>query len=153
MKLYTAVILSPSVSDLTMLSCERKVLRVLVVDDHELTRFSLKLALQNQAGIELVGIGSNGQEAVELAKRHVPDVIILDLQMPVLDGLSASTQIKSVSPQIRILAYSSLDDPQTEVMLQTAKIDAFCKKDTAMKDLIAMVNQLGEPSVENDVRQ
>ncbi len=126
-----------------MLSCERKVLRVLVIDDHELTRFSLKLALQNQAGIDLVGIGSNGQEAVDLTERYCPDVIILDLQMPVMDGLSASTKIKSLYPNTRILAYSSLEDPQTEVMLQTAKIDAFCKKDTAMKDLIAIVNELG----------
>jgi two-component system, NarL family, vancomycin resistance associated response regulator VraR len=129
-----------------MLSCEQKVLRVLVIDDHELTRFSLKLALKNQAGIDLVGIGSNGQEAIDLTQKYSPDVIILDLQMPVMDGLSASTQIKSLYPKTRILAYSSLEDPQTEVMLQTAKIDAFCKKDTAMNDLIAIVNQLGHDS-------
>ncbi|MBW4417591.1 MAG: response regulator transcription factor [Myxacorys californica WJT36-NPBG1] len=126
-----------------MLSCEQKVLRVLVVDDHELTRFSLKLALQSQTDIELVGLASNGREAVEMATRYSPDVIILDLQMPVLDGLSASTEIKTLYPNTRILAYSSLEDPQTEVMLQTAKVDAFCKKDTAIKELIAMINKLG----------
>lgn len=129
-----------------MLSCECKVLRVLIVDDHELTRFSLKLALQRQAGIELVGLASNGREAIELTERYCPDVIVLDLQMPVLDGLSASMQIKSAHPNTKILAYSSLEDPQTEVMLQTAKVDAFCKKDTAIQDLIAMVNRLGQGS-------
>lgn len=134
-----------------MLSHERPVLRVLIVDDHELTRFSLKLALKGQAGIELVGLASNGREAVEMAKNYCPDVIILDLQMPVMDGLSASTEIKSTHPNIRILAYSSLEDPQTEVMLQTAKVDAFCKKDTAIKDLIKIVNQLGQSPAENDV--
>lgn len=133
-----------------MLSCERLVLRVLVVDDHELTRFSLKLALKNQDGIELVGLASNGREAVEMARRYCPDVIILDLQMPIMDGLSASTEIKSTHPETRILAYSSLEDPQTEVMLQTAKVDAFCKKDTAIKDLIKMVNQLGQNKASND---
>lgn len=126
-----------------MLCCEQKVLRVLVVDDHELTRFSLKLALQSQTDIELVGLASNGREAVEMATRYSPDVIILDLQMPVMDGLSASSEIKTLYPNTRILAYSSLEDPQTEVMLQTAKVDAFCKKDTAIKELIAMVNKLG----------
>ena len=127
-----------------MLSCMRSALRVLVVDDHELTRLSLKVALQNQANIELVGLASNGQEAVELVKHHHPDVIIIDLQMPVLDGLSASTQIKSFAPNIRIIAYSSVDDPQTEVMIQTANIDAFCKKDVATNELVALVKQLGQ---------
>lgn len=127
-----------------MLTCEDSSIRVLIVDDHELTRLSLSLALRSQADIELVGLASNGQEAIDLVHQQHPDVIILDLQMPVLDGLSASTQIKSTNPKIQILAYSSLDDPQTEVMIQTAKIDAFCKKDTATLDLIAMVRHLGE---------
>ncbi len=134
-----------------MLSCERQVLRVLVVDDHELTRVSLKLALQRQAGLELVGLASNGQEAIDMANRHLPDVIVIDLQMPVMDGLSASTQIKSEHPNIKILAYSSLEDPQTEVMLQTAKVDAFCKKDVALQDLVKVINRLGQrPAANND---
>lgn len=130
-----------------MLSCQHPLLRVLVVDDHELTRFSLKLALQSQANIELVGLASNGQEAVEMVERHRPDVIILDLQMPVLDGLSASTQIKHIDPHTQIIAYSSVEDPQIEVMSQTARIDAFCKKDTATQELIALVKQLGQRAV------
>ncbi|WP_068819004.1 response regulator transcription factor [Phormidesmis priestleyi] len=133
-----------------MLSCEPQVLRVLVVDDHELTRVSLKLALQRQAGLELVGLASNGQEAIEMADRHLPDVIIIDLQMPIMDGLSASTQIKSDHPNIKILAYSSLEDPQTEVMLQTAKVDAFCKKDVALQDLVKVINRLGQRPAAND---
>ncbi len=127
-----------------MLSCQHPLLRVLVVDDHELTRFSLKLALQSQANIELVGLASNGKEAVEMVERYHPDVIILDLQMPVLDGLSASTQIKHIDPHAQIIAYSSVEDPQIEVMSQTARIDAFCKKDTATSELIKLVRELGQ---------
>lgn len=132
-----------------MLSCQNPVLRVLVVDDHELTRVSLKLALQSQANIELVGLASNGQEAVKMAELHHFDVIILDLQMPIMDGLSASTQIKRFDPRTQIIAYSSVDDPQIEVMSQTARIDAFCKKDTATQELIDLVNQLGERAASN----
>lgn len=126
-----------------MLSCQDPTLRVLVVDDHELTRFSLKLALQSHKNIQLVGLASNGKEAIELVERYHPDVIILDLQMPVLDGLSASIHIKSIEPNTQIIAYSSVEDPQIEVMAQTGRIDAFCKKDTATKELIALVKQLG----------
>lgn len=126
-----------------MLSCQHPVLRVLVVDDHELTRFSLKVALSSQNSIDLVGLASNGKEAIEMVERHHPDVIILDLQMPVMDGLSASTHIKSIAPNTQIIAYSSVEDPQLEVMSQTAPIDIFCKKDTATKDLINLVKTLG----------
>jgi DNA-binding NarL/FixJ family response regulator len=126
-----------------MLSCQYPGLRVLVVDDHELTRFSLKLALSNQKNIELVGLASNGKEAIEMVERYHPDVIILDLQMPIMDGLSASTYIKSIEPNTQIIAYSSVEDPQIEVMSQTAPIDFFCKKDTATKDLINIVKELG----------
>lgn len=124
-------------------SHQQATLRVLVVDDHELTRFSLKLALSNLRGIELVGLASNGKEAIQMVERYHPDVIIMDLQMPQMDGLSASTYIKSIEPNTRIIAYSSVDDPQIEVMSQTARVDAFCKKDTPTQDLITLVKQLG----------
>jgi DNA-binding NarL/FixJ family response regulator len=126
-----------------MLSCQNPLLRVLVVDDHELTRFSLELALKAQSHIDIVGLASNGKEAIEMVERYHPDVIILDLQMPVMDGLSASSHIKSIDPSTQIIAYSSVEDPQLEVMSQTAPIDVFCKKDTATKDLINLVKQLG----------
>lgn len=127
-----------------MLSCHPSVLRVLVVDDHELTRFTLKLALSSQENIELVGLASNGQEAIEMVLRHRPDVIILDLQMPIMDGWSASTQIKHIEPNTQIIAYSSLEDPKFKDTCQTDSLDAFCKKDTATPELIALVRELGE---------
>ena len=127
-----------------MLSCEPSALRVLVVDDHELTRFSLKLALSSQENIELVGLASNGQEAIEMVERHHPDVIILDLQMPVMDGWSASTHIKDIDPKTQIIAYSSLEDPKFEESCKTGSLDAFCKKDTATPELIKLVRQLGQ---------
>ncbi|MGB7441696.1 MAG: response regulator transcription factor [Coleofasciculaceae cyanobacterium] len=127
-----------------MLSCKQSLVRVLVVDDHELTRFSLKLALSAQKNIELVGLASNGQEAIEVFKLKRPHVIVMDLQMPILDGLSASSQIKEIDPNTQIIAYTSVEDPQTEVMGKAAKIDAFCQKDAATKDLINLIQQLGD---------
>ncbi|NEP62205.1 MAG: response regulator transcription factor [Symploca sp. SIO2G7] len=128
-----------------MSSGQHPLIRVLVVDDHELTRFSLKLAFNSHQQITLVGLASNGKEAIEMAQHHRPDVIILDLQMPVMDGLTASTHIKAIEPKTQIIVYSSIDDFQLDVMNQTARFDAFCKKDTPTQDLIKLVEQLGEP--------
>ena len=62
-----------------MLSCESPTLRVLVVDDHELTRITLQMVLSCQKNIQVVGLATNGKEAVEMVKRYQPDVIVLDL--------------------------------------------------------------------------
>ena len=130
-----------------VLSCQPYILRVLVVDDHELTRFSLKLAFSGQENIELVGLASNGKEAIELVKRYHPNVIILDLQMPVLDGWSASTQIKHIDPNTQIIAYSSVEEPKFKGKSSTDSLDAFCQKDTATPELIALVRELGRRAV------
>ncbi len=122
-------------------------LKVLVVDDHELTRFSLKLAFSRQDNIELVGLASNGKEAIEMVRRYHPDVIVLDLQMPIMDGWSASTQIKDIEPNTQIIAYSSLEDMKYHEDSSTDSLDAFCQKDTATPELIALVRELGKRAI------
>ncbi|MBD2253008.1 response regulator [Nostoc parmelioides] len=126
-----------------MFSCESSTLKVLVVDDHELTRLTLQLAFSSQENIQVVGLASNGQEAIEMVRDSHPDVIVLDLQMPVMDGWSASGHIKAISPDTQILAYSSVEDtnlPDTKI---TSNFDDVCKKDVPTKELIALVRQLG----------
>lgn len=130
-----------------MFSYQQLCVRVIVVDDHELTRYSLKLLLSEEKNIELVGLASNGQEAIDLVKQYSPHVIILDLQMPVVNGLSAAFEIKRIDPHVQIVAYSSVEDPQIEVMSQTAPIDVFCRKEAPTEKLIELINQLGQRSL------
>ncbi|HEY9703897.1 MAG TPA: response regulator transcription factor, partial [Allocoleopsis sp.] len=91
-----------------MLSFQDSIVPVVIADDHELTRFAIKLGLSSQSNIKIVGLASNGNEAIEMVNLHHPHVIILDLQMPVLDGLSASVYIKAFDPNIKIIAYTSV---------------------------------------------
>ena len=114
--------------------------RVLVVEDHELTRYCLQLSLEQCGEIDLVGMACNGLEAIEMVERHRPDVLIMDLQMPLLDGFSASEQIKSIAPQTKIVVYSSLERSAVD---SKPGIDAFCQKDTPIETLINTVKQLG----------
>ncbi len=126
-----------------MLSCESSTLRLLVVDDHELTRLTLKLAFSCQENIQVVGLASNGLEAVEMVKSHNPDVIVLDLQMPIMDGWRASSHIKKIAPSTQIIAYSSVENTKLQETTATG-LDAFCRKDVPTTELIALVRQLGQ---------
>ena len=129
-----------------MLSHDSYNLRVLVVDDHELTRLSLQLVFSVQENIHVVGLASNGQEAIEMVQLYQPDVIILDLQMPVMNGWSASNYIKAISPNTQILAYSSVDESSFQNNKNKHHFDEFCRKDIPTKELIALVKQLGNTS-------
>lgn len=133
---------SPLTFLILMLSFQSSILRVLVVDDHELTRFSLKVALQRQANLELVGLASNGQEAVDMVKASHPNLVILDLQMPVMDGASASHEIKRIDPAIKIIGYSSVRPPQSNSLIEAADLDAFCDKSTPTCELLDLAWRL-----------
>lgn len=125
-----------------MLSCEPSIVRVLVVDDHELTRLTLKLAIAHQENLELVGLASNGKEAVEMTQRFHPDAVVLDLQMPVMDGWSAAAKIKDMQPETQIIAYSSVEDPKLHDRQAIACFDAVCRKDIATPELMNIIKEL-----------
>ncbi|MBD2363132.1 response regulator [Anabaena sp. UHCC 0399] len=134
-----------------MFSCESSTLRVLVVDDHELTRLTLKLAFAGQENIQVVGLASNGQEAIEMVKDFHPDVIVLDLQMPIMDGWSASGHIKALSPKTQILAYSSVEEAALPDKNTMFNFDEVCKKDVPTSELVALVRQLGKSVGNNSI--
>ncbi|MGB3651315.1 MAG: response regulator transcription factor [Rivularia sp. (in: cyanobacteria)] len=127
-----------------MLSCEPSTLRVLVVDDHELTRLALQIAFSCQENIQVVGLASNGKEAVEMVEDCSPDVIVLDLQMPVMDGWSASCKIKDISPDTQIIAYSSVEEKYFQETKAMSRVDAFCKKDAPTNELVSLIKRLGQ---------
>ncbi|GAB3886796.1 hypothetical protein GCM10027612_24490 [Microbispora bryophytorum subsp. camponoti] len=87
-------------------------IRVLIVDDHALIRRSLELALAAEADIEVVGEASDGREAVELADRLMPDVVLMDVRMPKLDGIGATRKIKESVPSTRIIMLTVSDEEE-----------------------------------------
>jgi DNA-binding NarL/FixJ family response regulator len=86
--------------------------RVLLADDHELVRRLLRRAIAAQPGLELVGEAADGSEAVELARRLEPDVVVLDLAMPFKDGLQVAGELRSELPACAILVFSDQDAEQ-----------------------------------------
>ena len=82
-------------------------IRVMIVDDHGIVREGLKMYLSEGDGFEVVGEACNGAEAVEECKRLEPDVVLMDLVMPVMDGAAATARIKSDSPAVQVIALTS----------------------------------------------
>jgi DNA-binding NarL/FixJ family response regulator len=87
-----------------------ELIRVLIADDHELFRRGLRMVLEDAEGIAVVGEAGNGQRAVELARELVPDVVVMDVRMPVLSGIEAAQQIKAEEPGTRILVLTISDE-------------------------------------------
>jgi DNA-binding NarL/FixJ family response regulator len=85
-------------------------IRVLVVDDQSLIREGLAIILDTQPDIEVVGQAGDGREAVKLAAQLVPDVILMDIRMPLMDGIKATRQIKETHPQIQVLILTTYNE-------------------------------------------
>jgi DNA-binding NarL/FixJ family response regulator len=84
-------------------------MRVLIVDDHDAVRRSLSQALREEPDMEVVGEASNGEEATQLAEQLNPDVVLMDIAMPRIDGIEATRRITRDKPQIRIIGLSIHD--------------------------------------------
>jgi len=124
------------------MTCSTKTLRVLVVDDHELTRCTLQLALSMQSCIDTVEVAINGKEAIAKVHKHEPDVVIMDLHMPVMDGWTASNAIKTEYPHIKIVAYSAADGGKAQALSNGANIDAFCDKGACTRSLLEAIKSV-----------
>jgi NarL family two-component system response regulator LiaR len=83
------------------------VIRLLIVDDHKVVRQGLRFLLQHEADIEIVGEAADGEEAVAQVRQHVPAVVLLDLLMPKMDGLTALRAIKEISPSTQVIILTS----------------------------------------------
>jgi CheY-like chemotaxis protein len=118
-------------------------LRVLIADDHPLFADAVKRVLEVHSWIHVVGCAANGREAVELAAALSPDVILIDLDMPVMDGLEATRRILERGP-VPVLMLTGSATPQTAAEALEAGVYAFLRKDV---DPIELVGRLHELSV------
>jgi DNA-binding NarL/FixJ family response regulator len=84
--------------------------RVLIVDDHQVFRDGLKLVINNQADMEVVGEAQDGEKAIALTRELLPDIIIMDVKMPLMDGAEATSRILAEMPGMKILALSIYAD-------------------------------------------
>jgi two-component system, NarL family, response regulator YdfI len=111
-------------------------IKVLVADDHLIVREGLRLILETGEDMQLVGEANNGREAVDLAASLAPDVILMDLRMPVLDGMGAIEILRREQPQIAIVILTNFNEDELMVKGLAAGAKGFLLKDTDRETLL-----------------
>jgi len=118
--------------------------RVLLADDHSIVRRGLRSALEDDPGFQIVGEAANGREAVQLAELLLPDVAIVDIAMPQLNGIDATALIRKASPQTRVLMLSVHSDETYILRALTAGARGYLLKDSAENEVVAAVRALAQ---------
>ena len=116
-----------------------KKIRVLVVDDHTLVRDGIRALLQLVADVEVVGEATNGKEALEKVEQLAPDVVLMDLAMPIMGGLEATRRIRRQFPETRVLALTQYDDSEYVVPIIEAGARGFVTKMAAFSELTSAI--------------
>ncbi len=122
-------------------------IRVLLVDDDPLVRSALGLMVGGQPDIEVVGEASDGREGVDLARQHKPDVVLMDIRMPVLNGLDATRELHADPDPPRVIVLTTFDADDYVMGAIAAGADGFVLKDTPPADIVAAVRKVaaGDP--------
>jgi DNA-binding NarL/FixJ family response regulator len=122
-------------------------IRILLVDDHPIVRQGLKTLLEGHSGWEVIGEASDGAEAVEKAKDLTPDVMVLDVTMPRMNGLEACRVLRQECPSLEILFVTQHDSPQMMREALEAGARGYVVKSNAARDLLAAVDAVSQHRV------
>jgi two-component system response regulator NreC len=114
--------------------------KVLLVDDHTIVRQGLKALLGFQDGIEVVGEAEDGRQAIEKAKELVPDIIVIDITMPNLNGIEATRQLKKINPEMKVLVLTVHDNEEYIHQVLQAGASGYLLKESAVSDLVSAIN-------------
>lgn len=130
-------------------------IRVLITDNHAMVRNGLMMFLQSYTDIELVGEASNGYEAVMMCNTLHPDIVLMDLLMPEMDGVTATSTIVQAHPNIRVIALTSFNEDQLIYEALKAGIVAYLLKDCTADELVAAIRNAhaGKTTIAPDIMQ
>lgn len=114
-------------------------IKILLVEDHELTRKGIAYSLKTFPDIEIIGDVDNGKKAVDFISSKKPDVILMDIAMPVMNGIDATKKINESYPDIKIIMLTSINEKQSVLSAFHSGSNAYCMKDIKSEELINII--------------
>lgn len=114
-------------------------IKVLIVEDQEIIRQSLEIMLHNKAGIEIVGTAENGKEVLKLVKKLLPDVILMDIRMPEMDGVQCIEIVKEAFPKTKIIVLTTFDDDEYVFNALKNGASGYLLKGISVKELVEAI--------------
>ncbi len=117
-------------------------IKVLLADDHTIVRQGLRALLDSQEDIEVVGEAEDGKQAFEKTKELVPDVVVIDITMPNLNGIEATRQIKKLNQEIEVLVLTVHDNEEYVYQILQAGASGYLLKESAVSDLVSAINSV-----------
>jgi DNA-binding NarL/FixJ family response regulator len=119
-------------------------IRVLLVDDNRAFRSVVRLALRREPGIDVVAEATNGRAAIDAAESYQPDLVIMDVSMPVMNGIDATRVIRAAHPDMKVLVMTSSEEPIYRKMAADAGANAFLLKTTKSSAVLATIMEIVE---------
>jgi two-component system, NarL family, response regulator NreC len=126
---------------------ESKTIRLMLVDDHDVVRTGLKTFLESKGGFKVVAEAGSGKSALEQAPFVQPDVVVMDITMPEMDGLEATRQLKASLPECRVLALTVHEDKQYFFEMLAAGASGYITKQAAADELVAAIQTVANGNV------
>jgi len=114
-------------------------IRIVLADDHEIFRDGFKVMLRKHQAIKLVAEAANGEELIEITRKHNPDVVVTDIKMPKLDGIAASKLLLNEFPLLNIIALSMFDDDRLIVEMLEAGVKGYLLKNAKKEEIITAI--------------
>jgi two-component system nitrate/nitrite response regulator NarL len=114
-------------------------IRLVVAEDHNCLIDGIKLHLESQADIQFIGYANNGQELCELVERKRPDVVVTDIRMPVMDGITATQRIQKISREIKVIAFTMFSQDEAVRQMIQAGATGYVLKNSRLQDLLAAI--------------
>ena len=124
-----------------------KTVSILIVEDHEFTRMGLKMSLEQIAGLNMIGEAEDGQQGVNKVLELKPEVVLMDIEMPNMDGIEATKQIKEKAPDVRVIMLTSHKSDQTIFAALSAGANGYCLKNISPQQLSSVIKMVADGAV------